>query len=82
MPRPDSRAIPPSGGIANSFLELLDNLQWTLGKHSSDDWRNDQLAAVRQHSRYKGILCTVNISNAVTETAGIQSNGSLLARPA
>ncbi|WP_176441904.1 TonB-dependent receptor [Granulicella rosea] len=63
-------------GIANSF-ELLDNLQWTLGKHSLTfggmiSWLEySDTPAV-------GGSTVVTISNAVTETAGIQSNGSLI----
>ena len=63
-------------GIANSY-ELLDNVQWTLGKHALTfggmiSWLgyNDLSAA--------GGSTPVTISNSVTETAGIQSNGSLI----
>ena len=63
-------------GIANSF-ELLDNLQWTLGKHSLT------IGGMISWLQYANTPATggsspVNISNAVTETAGIQSNGSLI----
>jgi hypothetical protein len=63
-------------GIANSF-ELLDNLQWTLGKHSLT------VGGMISWLQYANTPATggsspVNISNSVTETAGIQSNGSLI----
>ena len=63
-------------GIANSF-ELLDNVQWTLGKHSLT------VGGMISWLQYANTPATggsspVAISNAVTETAGIQSNGSLI----
>jgi Carboxypeptidase regulatory-like domain len=63
-------------GIANSF-ELLDNLQWTLSKHSLT------IGGMISWLQYANTPATggsspVTISNAVTETAGIQSNGSLI----
>jgi hypothetical protein len=63
-------------GIANSF-ELLDNLQWTLGKHSLT------VGGMISWLQYADTPATggsspVTLSNSVTETAGIQSNGSLI----
>ena len=64
-------------GIANSF-ELLDNVQWTLGKHSLT------IGGMISWLQYANTPATggsspVAISNSVTETAGIQSNGALIA---
>ncbi|MDW5267428.1 MULTISPECIES: TonB-dependent receptor [Acidobacteriaceae] len=63
-------------GIANSY-ELLDNVQWTLGKHSLTlggmiSWLG------YNYTSASGGSTPVTISNAVTETAGILSNGSLI----
>ena len=63
-------------GIANSY-ELLDNVQWTLGKHSVT------VGGMISWLEYANTPATggsspVTFTNAVTETAGIQSNGSLI----
>ena len=64
-------------GIANSY-ELLDNAQWTLGKHSLT------IGGMISWLQYNYTIDTggsspVILSNAITETAGIQSSGSLIA---
>ena len=63
-------------GISNSY-ELLDNVQWTLGKHSLT------MGAMISWLQYNYTIATggsspVIISNTVTETAGIQSTGALI----
>jgi Carboxypeptidase regulatory-like domain/TonB-dependent Receptor Plug Domain len=63
-------------GIANSY-ELLDNAQWTLGKHSL------AIGGMISWLQYNytiaiGGSTPVIISNAVTETAEIQPNGAIL----
>lgn len=63
-------------GISNSY-ELLDNAQWTLGKHSVT------VGGMISWLQYNYTIATggsspVIISNAVTETAGIQNTGALV----
>jgi Carboxypeptidase regulatory-like domain/TonB-dependent Receptor Plug Domain len=63
-------------GISNSY-ELLNNAQWTLGKHSLT------IGGMISWLQYNYTINTggsspVIISNAVTETAGIQKNGALI----
>ena len=63
-------------GIANSY-ELLDNLQWTLGKHSLTIGGMISWLGYNYDSASGGST-PITISNTVTETSGIQSNGSLI----
>jgi hypothetical protein len=64
-------------GIGNSY-ELLDNVQWSVGRHSIT------MGGMVSWLQYNYTIDTggsspVTIANAVTETAGIQSNHSLIA---